>query len=59
MYSAAFSLYLIVSTVFSLLSTLVINKFVEKKFEKVAAKQEEEKYLKRYGNILKNKKEDN
>ena len=59
MYSAAFSLYLIVSTVFSLLSTLVINKFVEKKFEKVAAKQEEEKYLKRYGNILKNKKDDN
>lgn len=41
MYSAAFSIYMVVSNVFSLISTLVINKFVDmymaKKSEKEAA----------------------
>ena len=34
MYSAAFSIYMITSNVFSLLSTLIINKLVDKKLEK-------------------------
>lgn len=34
MYSASFSLYMTVSTIFSLLSTLIINFFVEKAFNK-------------------------
>ena len=57
MYSSAFSLYLIVSTVFSMVSTLIINKIMEARFEKLIEKEEEEKYNKRYGNILKNKKD--
>lgn len=55
MYTASFSLYLIVSTVFSMFSTLIINKIVEKKFEKDIKKQEEEKYNKRYGYLNKKK----
>ncbi len=55
MYTASFSLYLIVSTVFSTFSTLVINKIVEKSFEKKLIKEEEEKYNKRYGHLT-NKK---
>ena len=38
MYSAAFSIYMITSNVFSLLSTLVINKFVDSSLDKKAAK---------------------
>ena len=34
MYSAAFSIYMITSNIFSLLSTLIINKIVDKKLEK-------------------------
>jgi membrane protein insertase Oxa1/YidC/SpoIIIJ len=37
MYSAAFSIYMITSNVFSLLSTLIINKFVDKKLAKEEA----------------------
>ena len=37
MYSAAFSIYMITSNVFSLLSTLIINKIVDKKLEKEEA----------------------
>ena len=48
MYSSAFSIYLIVSNLFSLLSTLVINKFVDKAAEKREAKAEMEKYNKRF-----------
>lgn len=55
MYTASFSLYLVVSTVFSTFSTLVINKIVEKSFEKKLIKEEEEKYNKRYGHLI-NKK---
>ncbi len=49
MYSAAFSIYLIVSNVFSLLSTLVINKFVDKSSERKDAKAAEAKFDSRYG----------
>ena len=55
MYTASFSLYLIVSTVFSTFSTMIINKIVEKSFEKKLKKEEEEKYNKRYGHLT-NKK---
>ena len=58
MYSAAFSLYLIVSTVFSMLSTLIINKLTEKSFEKLVAKEEEAKYNQRYGHLIKNQKDE-
>ncbi|MBE7079923.1 MAG: membrane protein insertase YidC [Clostridiales bacterium] len=34
MYSSAFSIYMITSNIFSLLSTLIINKFVDSKLEK-------------------------
>ena len=49
MYTASFSLYLIVSTLFSMISTIFINKIVEKKFKK----EEEEKYNKRFGYLNK------
>ncbi len=55
MYTASFSLYLIVSTVFSTLSTMIINVIVEKSFERKLKKEEEEKYNKRYGHLI-NKK---
>jgi YidC/Oxa1 family membrane protein insertase len=55
MYTASFSLYLIVSTVFSTFSTMIINKIVEKSFEKKLKKEEEDKYNKRYGHLT-NKK---
>ncbi len=55
MYTASFSLYLIVSTVFSTASTVIINKIVEKSFERKLKKEEEEKYQKRYGHLI-NKK---
>ena len=53
MYTASFSLYLIVSTLFSMISTIFINKIVEKKFEKQIKKEEEEKYNKRFGYLNK------
>ena len=49
MYSAAFSIYLIVSNVFSLGSTVVINKIVDKSAEKKEAKKAEAKFESRYG----------
>lgn len=48
MYSSAFSIYLIISNVFSLLSTLIINKLVDKSLEKKAEKAELEKYNRRF-----------
>lgn len=57
MYTASFSLYLIVSTVFSMFSTILINKIVEKKFEKEIKRQEEEKYNKRFGYLNKKNKD--
>ena len=49
MYSSAFSIYLIVSNVFSLGSTLVINKIVDKTAEHKDAKKAEAKFNSRYG----------
>ena len=46
MYSSAFSIYMITSNLFSLFSTLIINKIVDVK----TAKKEEVKELKRYEN---------
>ena len=46
MYSSAFSIYMITSNLFSLFSTLIINKVVDVK----TAKKESEKELKRYEN---------
>ena len=56
MYTASFSLYLIVSTVFSTLSTIIINKIVEKKFFKAIAKEEQEKQDKRFSHLKKGSK---
>lgn len=53
MYTASFSIYLIISTLFSMLSTILINKIVETKFKKAVQKEEEEKYNKRYGHLRK------
>ncbi len=55
MYTASFSIYLIISTVFSMVSTILINKVVEVKFKKKMEKIEEEKYNKRYGHLKNNK----
>ncbi len=44
MYSSAFSLYMIVSNVFSLISTLVINKLVDRKLEQKSMQEAMEKY---------------
>ncbi len=49
MYTASFSIYIVVSSIFSTSSTMLINFFVEKKFEKQAAKEAEEIELKRLG----------
>ncbi len=57
MYTASFSLYLIVSTLFSTCSTLIINKGVERKFRKQMEKEEEMKYQKRFGYLKKDKKD--
>jgi hypothetical protein len=55
MYTASFSIYLIVSTVVSTLATMVINFFVEKGFAKRAKKEAEEAYEKRYGYLNRKK----
>ena len=52
-YTASFSLYLIVSTTVSTISTVIINFFVEKAFQKKLKIEEEEKYQKRYGHLNK------
>ena len=55
MYTASFSIYLIVSTLFSMFATMLINKIVSKKFEKAIAREEEEKFNKRYAHLIKKK----
>ena len=55
MYTASFSIYLIVSTVISTLATLIINFFVERSFAKKAKKEVEEAYEKRYGYLNRKK----
>lgn len=46
-YSAAFSIYMIVSNLFSILSTLSINFFIDRKFAKIEEQEIREKYNKR------------
>ena len=53
MYSGAFSLYLIVSTLFSLATTTIINFIVEKVFVKKAMQEEEEKQKARFKHLNK------
>ena len=48
MYSAAFSIYMIISNIFSLLSTLVINFFVDRILEKKEAQAAQAQYDKRF-----------
>ena len=55
MYTASFSIYLIVSTLFSMFATRYIEKIVSKKFEKAIAREEEEKFNKRYAHLIKKK----
>lgn len=53
MYSGAFSLYLIVSTLFSLATTTIINLIVEKLFVKKAMQEEEERQKARFKHLNK------
>lgn len=50
MYSSAFSIYMIMSNIFSLVSTLVINKAVDAVENKKEAAREQEKYNQRFPN---------
>lgn len=47
MYSAAFSIYMVTSNVFGILSTLLINFFIDRKFKKLEEQEIQEKYNKR------------
>ena len=47
MYSAAFSIYMVVSNIFGIVSTLLINFFIDRKFKKVEEQEIQEKYNKR------------
>ena len=51
MYTASFSIYIIVSSIFSLVSTFIINKFVDIHFEKLAKIEAENEELRRTGRI--------
>ena len=48
-YSAAFSIYMIINTAYSLISTLIINKIVSVRFDKNAEKQARNKLQGRAG----------
>lgn len=58
MYTASFSIYIIISSVMGTASTLIINKLVEKKFEKIAKQEADELELKRTGRISQITKKD-
>ena len=47
MYSAAFSIYMVVSNIFGIVSTLLINFFIDRKFKKIEEQEIQEKYNKR------------
>ena len=51
MYTASFSIYIVVSSVFSLTANAIINKLVDKKFERLAKIEAENLELKRTGRI--------
>lgn len=44
-YSAAFSIYMIVNTTYSFLTTLIVNKALDRKFKKLEERQELDRYL--------------
>ena len=46
-YSAAFTLYMITSSIYNIISTLLINYFIDKKFSKEQDKEIQEKYNRR------------
>ena len=58
MYTASFSIYIIVSSVFSLLSNMLINLAVDKKFARLAAEEAKQLELKRTGKIKEIEKKD-
>ena len=59
MYSGAFSIYMIMSNLTSLLSTLVINKVVDRRLEKKAEEALQARYNQRFpGRVYKNGEED-
>ena len=47
MYSAAFSIYMITSNLFGILSTVLINLIIDAKFKKIEEREIQEKYNKR------------
>ena len=53
-YSAAFSIYMIVNTTYSLLTSLIVNKVLDAKFKKLEERQELDRYLRK---PVKDKKE--
>ena len=52
MYTASFSIYIIVSSVFSLTSNAIINLFVDKKFARIAAEEARKLELRRTGKLI-------
>ena len=46
-YSAAFSLYMITNTLYSFVTTLIVNKALDVKFRKLEERQELDKYLRK------------
>lgn len=58
MYTASFSIYIIVSSVFSLLSNMLINLAVDKKFARLAAEEAKQLELRRTGKIKEIEKKD-
>lgn len=49
-YSAGFSIYMIVNTLYSFLTTVIVNRVLDVRFRKAEARQEEEKYSRRLAN---------
>ncbi len=52
-YSAAFSIYMIVSSLYGIVSTLLINFFIDRKFAKIEEREIQEKYNKRIPQAVK------
>ena len=44
-YSAAFSIYMVVNTTYSFLTTIIVNKALDRKFKKLEERQELDRYL--------------
>lgn len=56
-YSAAFSIYMITSNIFGIISTLCINLVIDAKFRKIEEKEIQEKYNKRIPQAVRNTNE--